>query len=99
MHEQGMAKDLWPQLRAIADNNGFTRVTYIEMVVGLLHGVSGDALTHGLEHAFQETNFHGADVEVTIVAPGEEFDAPGRNDTQTASGWELLIVKMQGEKR
>lgn len=99
MHEHALARELWPQVRSIAASSGFARVTYVEMIVGLLHGVSADFLARSFEHAFQGSSFEGADVEITIVAPGEEFRAPGRSDTQIANGWELLIVRIEGDKR
>ena len=71
MHEHGLAKELWPQLRAIAEAKGLRRVYYLEMIVGMLHGVTAETLEHSFEHAFEGTGFQDADVEVVIVDPGE----------------------------
>ena len=99
MHEHGLAKEFMPQLETIAANNGFARVTYLEMIVGMLHGESEEALAHGFEHAFKGTSFEGADTDISVVEPGSQFKAPGRSDIQTANGWELLIVRIQGDKK
>ena len=71
---------------------------FSEMTVGLLHGVSADFLAHSLGHAFEGTGFEGAEVNVTVVDPGQEYDLPGADQPQTASGWELLISTMEGEQ-
>ena len=97
MHEHSLAKEIWPQLRQIAVDKGLARVTCVEMTVGLLHGVSADFLAHSLGHAFEGTGFEGAEVNVTVVDPGQVYDLPGADQPQTASGWELLISEMKGE--
>ncbi len=95
MHEHGLAKDLFPQLKQIADARGLTRVKRLEMIVGLLHGASAETLVHSFTHAFQGTNFEGAQVIVTIVEPGQEYMPPYASQPTTAHGWELLIVRME----
>lgn len=97
MHEHGLAKELWPQLRQIAETNGLTRVTRVDMIVGMLHGVSADFLAHSFEHAFEGTNFEGAEMDITIVEPGQEYTPPGASEPTTANGWEIAIVRMEGE--
>jgi len=97
MHEHSLAKEIWPQLRQIAENKGLVCVTRVEMTVGMLHGVSADFLAHSLGHAFEGTGFAGAVVNVTVVDPGRQYDLPGADEPQTANGWELLISKMEGE--
>ena len=98
MHEHGLAKELWPQLRRIADSDGFVKVTRVEMIVGMLHGVSADFLAHSFEHAFESTNFQGARMGITIVDPGQQYTPPGAEKPVTADGWELLITRIEGEK-
>lgn len=98
MHEHGLAKEIWPQLEGIARINEFKKVYYVEMIVGMLHGVTAEFLEHSFEHAFEGTNFQGADVDVTIVEIGQEYKPPGSNEKITANGWELLIVRIEGEK-
>jgi Zn finger protein HypA/HybF involved in hydrogenase expression len=93
-----LAKELWPQLLAIAEAKGFRRVVYVEMIVGMLHGVTADALEDGFEHSFHGSSFQGADVEISVVDPGEEYISPGTNEKTNANGWELLIVRMDGEE-
>ena len=99
MHEHGLAKELWPQLQQIAEQNEFTKVTRVEMIVGSLHGVSADFLAHSfVDHAFCGTKFEGAEMNVTVVDPEQEFVPPGQSDPIQAGGWELLISCMEGEK-
>ncbi|MFW6132257.1 MAG: hydrogenase/urease maturation nickel metallochaperone HypA [Planctomycetota bacterium] len=101
MHEHGLAKELWPQVRQVAENQGFRRVTRIEMTVGALHGVSADFLAHSFEHAFEADDsgrFADAAVDVATVEPGQTLTAPGADEPQTANGWELMITRIEGDK-
>ncbi len=96
MHEHGLAKELWPQLQQIAQQKGLTRVQKLEMTVGLLHGVSADFLAHSFEHAFEGSLFEGAQVNITIVEPGQEF-LVREGESTTANGWEILVTSIEGE--
>ena len=98
MHEHGLARELWPQLRGIAQTRGLRRVERIEMIVGLLHGATADTLVHSFEHAFVGSHFQGAAVKVTIVEPGEEFTPPNSERATRATGWEILVVRMEGQE-
>ena len=98
MHEHGLAKELWPQLQGIAQIKGLRRVERVEMIVGMLHGVTAELLVHSFEHAFAGTSFHGAKVVVTVVDPGDEYVPPNSDRTMKASGWELLVVRMEGQE-
>jgi Zn finger protein HypA/HybF involved in hydrogenase expression len=95
MHEHGLAKDLWPQLKQIADARGLARVRRLEMVVGMLHGASSEVLVHSFGHAFEGTNFEGAEVLITVVEPGQEYMQPNCSQPIIAHGWELLVVRME----
>ncbi len=98
MHEHGLAKELWPQLRQLAEAKDFAKVTRIDMIVGMLHGVSGDFLAHSFEHAFEDTNFEGAKVNVTVVDPGDKVPAGDEGDAPSAaSGWELMVTRIEGQ--
>ena len=97
MHEHGLARELWPQLKQIAESKGLTRVTRLEMTVGMLHGGSGQSLVHSFQHAFEGTSFEGAEVEVTVVDPGQEFVPAGSDEPVQATGWELLVSRIEGE--
>lgn len=94
MHEHGLAKELWPQLQRIAQQKGLTRVARLEMTVGLLHGVSADFLAHSFEHAFEGSSFDGAQVHITIVEPGQEYDAR-EGQPAIANGWEILVTLVE----
>lgn len=98
MHEHGLAKELWPQLQAIAESNGYARVTAVDMTVGSLHGVSPDFLAHSFEHAFENTGFHGAAVTVTLVDPEQEISMAGRDEPALATGWDLMVTRMAGQR-
>ena len=97
MHEHGLAKELWPQLQGIAEINGLARVRRIDMIVGMLHGVSAELLAHSFEHAFEGTNFAGTKMEIAVVEPGQEYACPGASEPSTANGWELLIIRIEGD--
>ncbi len=98
MHEHGLARELWPQLQQIAETKGLTQVRHLEMIVGLLHGVSAEFLAHSFEHAFEGTCFEGAEVAITIVEPGQEYAPPNSSEPETAHGWELLVVRLDSEE-
>jgi len=99
MHEHGLAKELWPEMQRIAAENGFSRVARVDMTVGSLHGVAGDFLAHSfVDHAFIGTMFEGAKLNVAVVDPGESFTPAGQNEAMTATGWELMITRIEGDK-
>lgn len=98
MHEHGLARELWPQLKGIAETKGLRRVDRVEMIVGLLHGVTAELLAHSFEHAFAGSTFQGARVQITVVEPGEEFTPPNSDRPARASGWEILVVRIEGEE-
>ena len=98
MHEHGLAKDLWPRLQGIAEIKGLRRVEIVEMIVGMLHGVTAEILVQSFEYAFAGSNFQGAKVVITVIDPGDEYTPPNSERTVKASGWELLIVKMEGKE-
>jgi Zn finger protein HypA/HybF involved in hydrogenase expression len=87
-----------PELQVIASRMGFAWVTRVELIVGSIHGVPADGLAEEFENAFECTSFEGAVVEVVIVRPQEEIKSPGRDDTMTTTGWEMLVRKMEGKK-
>ena len=97
MHEHGLAKELFPQMLKIAEDGGFVKVTRVEMVVGSLHGATGEFLAHSFEHAFDGTDFEGAKVDIRIVDPGERFTPSGAAESTTANGWELAITRIEGD--
>ncbi len=98
MNEQRLAAEMFPELEAVATMRGLTWVTRVEIVVGSMHGVSAKGLAEEFERVFWDTSFDDAVVEIVIVQPQEEIKAPGRDDTMTTNGWELLVTKMEGRK-
>ena len=97
MHEHGLARELWPQLQQIAEAKGLSKVTRIDMTVGMLHGVTADVLAHSFEHAFEGTAFEGAETIITVVEPGDPMGT-STGESMTATGWELLITRIEGEQ-
>ena len=99
MHESGLAKELWPQLQQIAEHSGFVKVTAIDMVIGSLHGVKAEFLTHSfVDHVFVDTAFAGAELSISIVDPGDTFKAPGQEELITANGFDLMITRIEGDR-
>lgn len=78
----------------------FAHVSCVELVVGNKWITDAAELEDAFEDFFDSHSnplLQGAFVEVTIVSPGDTFSAPGRDDTQTANGFELLIVNLRGK--
>ncbi|MHC4983424.1 MAG: hydrogenase/urease maturation nickel metallochaperone HypA [Planctomycetota bacterium] len=98
MHEHGLAKELLGQIEQIAASSRFVRVTRIEMVVGALHGATAEFLAHSFEHAFEGSALEGSGVAITVIDPGQKFTPPGAAAPVAATGWELLITRIEGEK-
>jgi len=95
---RSLAQDLLPQLQAIADGNGYRFVTRLELIVGSLHDTTAADLKSQLMEIFEGTVFEDVALDVTIVEPMQEIRAPGRDETVDASGWEVLIVRIEGTR-
>ena len=98
MHEHGLARELWPQLQQLAADRQLAKVTRVDMTVGMLHGVSAEFLAHSFVHAFEDTNFEGAKVNITVVDPGDELAAGEDAEASTANGWELMVTRIEGDR-
>ena len=99
MHEHGLAKELWPEMQRIAEQGGFKKVTRVDMTVGSLHGVSADFLAHSfVDHAFTGTIFEGAELNISLVDPTQQYSTPDQDAPVAASGWELMITRIEGDK-
>lgn len=96
MHEHGLAKELWPQLEQIARAKGLRKVTRLSMTVGLLHGASAEMLSHSFAHTFEGTCFEGVEMNIIVVDPGQQL-AADEGGPATASGWEILITRIEGD--
>jgi len=95
---RSLAQDLLPQLQAIAEGNGYRFVTRLELIVGSLHETAAGDLKAGLLAVFEDTVFEDVALDVTIVEPMQEIPTPGRDETVAASGWELLIARIEGTR-
>jgi len=98
VHEQSIAKELWPQLRQIAASNNFITVRRVDMMLGESYGAAAESLVQCFDVVFQGSCFDGAAVNITIIHAGQEYLPPGRGDRAVASGWEMLITALEGAK-
>ncbi|NLW86650.1 MAG: hypothetical protein GXY38_07225 [Planctomycetes bacterium] len=98
MDADAIADQIVPQLLAIAEARGLRRVNCVEMIVGVLYGVSQDTLVESLRRNFSSGPFVSAEVRVSVVSPGNEFVPPNSDSTVPATGWEMLILKLDGEE-
>jgi len=102
MTDETFVRGLLPQLRAVARAGEFTFVTRLRLVVGVHHGLAEEEIVRQLDEAFAAgacgDAFDDAVVEVVVTRPGDELPAPGRSDTMTASGWEVLVAKIEGRR-
>ncbi|MBI5723392.1 MAG: hypothetical protein HZA50_05495 [Planctomycetes bacterium] len=97
MATENLAGDFWPQLQQIADAMGYFRVTAVTMKIGSSHGLKAGEVEKQFSRLFAGSMFGGAKIIVQIVQPGQEFIAPNSDQLMTASGWELLVMKIDGE--
>ena len=95
-------RGLLPQLQAVARAGEFTFVSRLRLVVGVHHGLSAAEIAAQLEIAFAAGEcgdaFDDVALDVVVPHPGDELPAPGRSDTMTASGWEVLVAKIEGRR-
>ncbi len=98
MDETAMAQGLWQQVKAIAEFNGFAHVTRLELLVGSLQGASAEGLARALQSALEGDAFEDCRIEVRAVQPGQSYMPPGRREPAAASGWELLVTRIDGVK-
>ena len=96
MHEHGLARDIYPELEKLAQENNLSKVTHVILDIGMLHGVEADFLAHSFEHAFEGTIFEGAKVEINIIEPSQEI-LDENNKPAIATGREIIIRKIDGE--
>jgi len=95
MREEGLVRDLLPQLERIAEDRELASVSRVEMIVGLLHGAAAERLVQTFEQAFEGTRLKGAKVAVTVVKPGQPYTAPRAERPCVASGWEIFICRVE----
>jgi len=93
-----IVRNIWPQLRKIAENNEYVTVSRVEMKIGGGYGVDAAAIQAGFDRIFEGSCFDGAAVSVSILPAGQEYQPPGRSDRAVASGWEFLITSIVGRK-
>jgi hypothetical protein len=95
-------RGLLPQLRAVGQLGEFTFVSRLRLIVGARHGLSAAEIVTQLEAAFAAGQcgdaFDDVCLDVVITQPGDELPAPGRSDTMTATGWELLVANIEGRR-
>ena len=94
---EDLAKNFWPQLKDIASAKGYRRVFRVEMIVGSLYG-SADSLTQQFRGLFPGSAFAGAQMQITIVQPGQTYKQPEHDEELTANGWDILITRLEGEE-
>ncbi len=94
----GLAHELLPELKAIANIHEYRKVYFVEMLVGVVHGVSAGDLEESFTQIFAKTIFAGADLEIRVIQAGEEYRPPNSSQDIAANGFELLIMRMTGEK-
>jgi Zn finger protein HypA/HybF involved in hydrogenase expression len=99
MDVKQLAEHLWPQISDIARKSGFTIVRRVDVVVGSRLGVDEEALEAAIEPMLYGTDADGATINVRVVQPGQTLKAPGRSDNMTATGFDILITRIEGDRR
>ena len=92
-----LARTLWPQIRDIARKSGFVVVRRVDVVIGERLGVDEEDLEDAMEPLMHGTCFDGARINVRVVRTGQRLKAPGRSDEMTATGFDILITRLEGE--
>lgn len=98
MPERRLANELWPQLKDLAEIHGYLRVTRVDMIVGSLHGSSAETLADDFRKVFRGGAYQDADIRITLVTPGESYSVPNSEEPQQASGWDIQITAIEGER-
>ena len=93
-----MAATLWRQLPKIAEREDYVVISRVDFLVGSNYSIDGQALTQGLEPLFHGSCFDGAVVNVTVLAPGDEYIPPNQDQATTSNGWELFVSCLEGTK-
>ena len=103
MNADSLIKEFADELRQIADRTEYSRISCVELIVGEGFGVSAGDIEAAFENFWENQNIISPDDKlyeavtiVTLVRAGEPFAPPGRSDTQTAIGWEILVANIHG---
>lgn len=103
MNADSFVKEFADELRQIAGLTEYSRISCVELIIGDGFGISPDDIQEAFENYWGDSKkispgdkLYEAIVKVTLLRAGETFSAPGRSDTQTAVGWEILVANIHG---
>ena len=103
MNPDSLVKEFADELRQIASRTEYSRISCVELIVGKGFGISASDIEDAFETFWgnpkkisPDDKLYEAVTTVTLVRAGETFSSPGRSDTQTAIGWEILIANIHG---
>ena len=99
MDAKHLARTLWQQIRDIARKSGFVVVRRVDVVIGNRLEVEEETLEEAMEPLLHGTAFDGARINVRVVQSGQRLKAPGRSDEMTATGFDILITRIEGEQK
>ncbi len=103
MDADSLIKEFADELRQIASRTEYSRISCVELIIGEGFGISADDIEKAFENFWgnpenvsTDESLYESVSAVTLVKPGDTFSAPGRSDTQTAIGWEILVTNIRG---
>jgi hypothetical protein len=102
LNADALVRDFADQLRQIAKVTEFAHISRLEMKIGAAYEIAAEELEDRfddlLDSEFADSKLDGAVVSVTIVEAGSEIHVSTRDDLYTATGWDLLITKIDGTR-
>jgi hypothetical protein len=106
MDANELAMELCSQLRHIIGWTNFARVGRVELALGNRYGVTAEQLEEQFEALCDSDRsslsiadaLEGAVLNVRIVAPGETYKVPLRNEEIRATGWDLVVLSITGSE-
>ena len=102
MNPKDIAKIYVDQFLEIEKVAPYKQISQISMIIGSEYNLDSNQLEIEFEDLLEDKpgcKIDGAIVNIRIVSPGDTYNMPSRDDIHVATGWEILINKLDGIKQ